>query len=130
MTMRILYQTVITIAVASLLASCTTNGQSTTQVASNFLNKQQVITTTNVAAKNPQYVTVYAKDQSPHTAYRVIGRASVSKHNILGMKRGNATLEEMMKKLAASVGGDGLINIDNNNDSMQATIIQFQKILI
>ena len=103
-----------------------------TQVASNFINRQSIIHTTKeiYPAKNPDQVALYAGDKTPHTAYRVIGIAKISRYNLLGLKRQNATLEGMMKSLAASIGGDGVIDIYTNNDSMQANIIQFQRILI
>lgn len=62
--------------------------------------------------------------------YRVIGVATVARHNIIGVMREDATIHDMMKNLAASVGGDGLINLNEIKDGMQATIIQYQKILI
>jgi len=36
----------------------------------------------------------------------------------------------MIKKLAASIGGDGLIDIQNNEKELQANVIAYQKILI
>jgi hypothetical protein len=81
-------------------------------------------------AKNPQAVSVYTKDQSPHTAYRVIGIANVSKYNFLGLPRQAATMQALLKQQAASIGGDGVINVSENDARMQANVIAFQKILI
>lgn len=130
--MRLSYPFLATIMVAFSLAGCTTKGQSTPQVASNFINRQHVITTTKETypAKNPQTVALYTPDKTPHAPYRVIGVATVSKYNLLGMQRKDDTVHEMMKTLAASVGGDGLINISNGEESIQANIIAFQKIMI
>jgi len=116
----------------SLLISCTTSSQSPTQFASNLINKQTVTKNTNQTypAKNPQKVALYINETTPHTAYRIIGAASVSKYNLLGMKREESTMHEMMKQLAASVGGDGLINFNSDETRLHANVIAFQKILI
>ena len=129
--MRIFAETIMVVLIALLIGGCST-GRSTTQVASNFINKQQVVMLIKdtYPPKNPRLITLYANDQSPHTAYRVIGIATVSKHNLLGMERREPLLKNMMKNLAASVGGDGLIEVKNKNDTIEAQVIQFQKILI
>ena len=129
--MRIFAETIMVVLIALLIGGCST-GRSTTQVASNFINKQQVVMLIKdtYTPKNPRLITLYANDQSPHTAYRVIGIATVSKHNLLGMERREPLLKNMMKNLAASVGGDGLIEVKNKNDAIEAQVIQFQKILI
>ena len=73
---------------------------------------------------------VYQKNQIPHAAYRIIGIASVSKHNILGLERNETTINTMMKKFAVSIGGDALIDIKNNRDVVEAQVIQFQQVMI
>ncbi|OGT37536.1 MAG: hypothetical protein A3F11_02650 [Gammaproteobacteria bacterium RIFCSPHIGHO2_12_FULL_37_14] len=129
--MKKMYHLVTAISITTLLMSCST-GKTPTQVASNFINRQSIVHTTRdtYPAKNPQQVALYAGDKTPHTAYRVIGIAKISRYNLLGLKRQDIALENMMKSLAASIGGDGVIDIATNNDSMQANIIQFQRILI
>ncbi len=123
-----------TLAVTLLLGACSTvhKGQSTTQVATNFIQQQNVEMTFPIQypPKNPQNIAVYSNEKSPHTAYRVIGIAKVSKYNLLGMEREQATIHAMMKNLAASIGGDGIIDVSSNKEGLQAHVIAFQKILI
>ena len=129
--MKKIYKMAGAIGITFLLISCST-GKSPTQVASNLINRQSVVHTTKETypARNPRQVALYAGDKTPHTAYRVIGIAKISRYNLLGLKRPDAALKDMMKSLAASIGGDGVIDIYSNNDTMQANIIQFQRILI
>lgn len=114
-----------------LLSNCSSTHTPSTNLANN-LNRQSVTLTTaqNYPAKNPKTVTIYTTTQSPQTAYRVIGVAKVSKYNLMGMQRQETTITDMMKHLAASIGGDGLMNITNHDDHMQANVIAFEKILI
>lgn len=120
------------ILISSMLYGCTSHVQSNTQMATNFIQRQQVTSTTqeNFSPKNPNTVALYTKEKEPHTAYRVIGVAKVSKYNMLGMQRQEATLHEMVRNLAASIGGDGVININQTHDGLEANVIKFQKILI
>jgi hypothetical protein len=128
---------------AFLLSACTTTGQSsttniatnfanTTEIATNFIQRQDVIKTskTTYPAKNPTQVAFYSGNKTPHAPYRIIGVAKVSKYNLLGMQRENHTVNSMMQNLAASIGGDGLINVSAKNDQVEASIIAFQKILL
>lgn len=127
--MRILHLLLIC---AFLLEGCSTSGQSSTQLASNFIHRQHVATITKekYPPKKPELIALYTKENKPMMPYRVIGVATVARHNIIGVMREDATIHDMMKNLAASVGGDGLINLNEIKDGMQATIIQYQKILI
>lgn len=116
-----------------LLNSCySTVPSCTQQVASNFLYREKVVATTKqmYRPKNPKYVTLYSKEQKLLTPYRVIGIATISKYNLLGKKRPQETLDDMLKNLAASLGGDALINVTNKGDSIQGHIIQFRRVFL
>lgn len=110
----------------ALLSGCTTTN-SPTQLASNIINRQHIATSVETAypAKKPQEVTLYS--YPPKQAYQVIGVASVYKKNILGQERKDDTIKEMMQKLAAKIGGDGLIDFVRQNDKVQASVITYQK---
>ena len=131
--MKTLYLTLVMMAVALLLESCSsTNGQSSTQLATNFIHRQHVVamTTEKYPPKNPKTIAVYNEEHKPLTPYRIIGIATVSKRNLIGMQRQDATVHDMIKNLAASIGGDGLINVSNNEENIQASVIAYQKIMI
>ena len=120
------------VAIAFLLGSCSSAGSPSTALAANFINRQTIepVTKEKYPPKSPQLVTLYTADQTPHTAYRVIGIATVSKYNLLGLQRQAIVIHNMMKNLAASIGGDGLINVSSNDKNFQAKVIAFQRILI
>ena len=130
--MKITQRFVIAGVATLLLNACASQGQSPTRMASNFINNESVIPTSNAdyPAKDPQTVALYQNNDSPHAPYRIIGMASVMRHNLLGMERTDATMQQMMKQLAANMGGDGLINVDKNPDALKAHIIAYQQILI
>lgn len=129
--MKMLFSFFTTILIACTLSACT-HGQSTTQVATNFIQRQHVVAKTNhiYPAKNPQNIAFFSEEKSPHAPYRIIASAKISKHNLLGMQRQDQTMENMMKKLAASIGGDGVIDVNKTQDGLEANVIAFQKILI
>lgn len=119
------------ISTASLIG-CSTPGHSPTQLASHAINRESVTLTTHDSypAKNPQIVSLYDQKQKPHAAYRIIGVASVSRYNLFGAQRKDEVIQQMMKKLAASIGGDGIIDLNYQPQAVQAKIIAYQKILI
>lgn len=121
-----------TSAVSLLLVSCASSTiPSSTQYASNMIHRQKVVKTTKekYPPKKSQLVTFF-NNETPQKAYRIIGVATVSKYNLFGIPREEAMLNNMMKDLAASIGGDGIINISQKGDNLQATIIAYEKILI
>jgi hypothetical protein len=113
---KTLSQTVVAFTMVVLLTSCA----------------QQVMSTTkdSYPPKNPQQITLYTKEQTPITPYRIIGIARVSHYNAFGLARETNTVHSLMKTLAASIGGDGLINIQKGKDQTEGHVIAYQQILI
>lgn len=130
--MKIPHIFLLTVSMSLLLQACTTNTHSNPQLATNFLTQQTIVATTDehYPVKNPQTVAVYTHGQKPAVPYKVIGVAKVAKHNFLGTKREEHVLHSMMKSLAASIGGDAVIDVSANEKHIQANVIAFQKILI
>ncbi len=117
-----------TIALCLALTGCTTPAVRT---ANNYLHKQSVTTSGHYPAKSAKQIALFQSNQSPQSAYKVIGIATVATRNHFGMQRPEETMHTMMKSLAASIGGDGLINLKpTEKGEWQANVIQFQKILI
>lgn len=111
------------IALAALLSACTAN---------HHLHHDQAVSTTNAAypAKKPETVAIYDETHSPKSPYRIIGIAKVANNNLFGLKRPDTAIQSTMKKLAASLGGDGLINVSHSEHEIEANIIAFQRIMI
>jgi hypothetical protein len=114
-----------------ILSGCTSpmTNQTRTEIASNYIRKQNVvkITPDYYPAKDAKTVGFYEQLHTlQNKPYKVIGVATVSKYNVLGVKREPDTVHTMLKTLAASIGGDGLINIYSSNSEMQASVIAFQ----
>lgn len=78
--------------------------------------------------KNPITVTFYRKGQKPEMPYRILGTETVSKFNTVGIKRQEASIRDVMRNLAASMGGDAVINIQRDDKSVFGTIIAYQDI--
>lgn len=130
--MRVNWHLSALVSVSVLLISCSTTTQkSPTQLASQFIQRESVTTITHqtYTAKNPAAVALYTSKSAPPAAYRIIGFTSVSKRNIFGMPRQNETVDMRMKKLAASIGGDGIIDVHSSENEVQAKVIAYQKII-
>lgn len=130
--MRLLIPSMILINIALVLSACSSSGRTPGQLASNFFNGESIKPTTHelYPAKNPQIVTFYNQRKAPLQAYRVIGVAKVSKHNLLGTTHQEQALQTMIKQLAASIGGDALIDISNTPEAIEGKVIAFQKIML
>jgi len=81
-----------------------------------------VMPTTQIK-KNPIAVSFYPKGKNPGTPYTVIGEAAVSKYNASGIKRQDAVIHDAMRTLAASMGGDAVIDVKHTNKSVVGQVI-------
>jgi hypothetical protein len=76
--------------------------------------------------KNPMTVTIFTAGEKPQKPYVVVGKETVSKFNFVGVKRQEAHIREAMRKLAANLGGDAIINVTHDDHSVSGTIIEFK----
>lgn len=75
--------------------------------------------------KNPMDVSFYTREMIP-PSYKVVGKASVSQYNAGGSKRAEAMIHDAMGNVAASMGGDAIINIKRNDKIVTGTVIAYQ----
>ena len=120
------------VSLVSLLTACTPTAPSRTQVAENYIHRRQVLLTSKefYPPKNPQTIKVFSEANKPSSPYRVIGVATVAKYNLIGFERKQDLAESMLKNLAASIGGDGIINFAIKPEMFQAQVIAYQKIML
>jgi hypothetical protein len=125
--MRILYLLGI-IYIALIVSSCATPPYRPAAVVST--EKTTVTPTCSSHHKDPLSVSLL-NISSPDRPYQVLGEARVSKYNIVGIKRQEATIRDIMRNLAASLNGDAVINIKNNDDqTISATVIAYKQVMV
>ncbi len=76
--------------------------------------------------KNPISVAFYKENEKPKAPYKVIGKETVSKYNIVGIKRQEASIHDAMRSLAASMGGDAVIDVKHDDKTVSGTVIGFE----
>lgn len=81
-----------------------------------------------VIYKNPVGIQVYASGQRPVRPYKVIGTETVSKYNPAGIKRQTAMIHDVMRNLAASIGGDAVIDVHPEDKSLTGKVIIYQNV--
>lgn len=80
--------------------------------------------------KDPTLIAFYQEDNSVKRPYRIIGREKVSRFNVIGMQRQSAQVNEIMRKVAASMGGDAVINIRQDEQKLEGTVISYERVLL
>lgn len=75
---------------------------------------------------NPQKVAFYTKSH-PNIPYTVIGEETISKFNQGGNKRQEANIRDGMRELAAAMGGDAVIDIKHDSQSVSGTVVAYVK---
>jgi len=75
--------------------------------------------------KDPMGVAVYNENKPIPQNYKVIGKETVSQYNSVGIKRQVASVKHIMRELAAAIGGDAVINVHRNDNTIQGTIIAY-----
>ena len=86
----------------------------------------QTVTKLPHVDKDPMTVSFYSHATPLKKQYTVIGKETVSKYNVAGLKRQQAVIHDAMRKVAAAMGGDAVINIEHNNKVVTATVITYE----
>jgi len=81
-------------------------------------------------SKSATAVAIYSKASLVNHPYRVIGQETVSRYNLIGMERKPLTVNHIMKDLAASIGGDAIMDVTEDGTRVEGTIISFEKVLL
>lgn len=79
--------------------------------------------------KNPMEVSVYYNQISlkpPYKPYKIIGEAKISNFNNGGIKRQDAIIHDAMRSVAASMGGDAIIDITRTPTAVIGKVISYQ----
>ena len=79
-----------------------------------------------IEKKDPAAISLLKNHEIPPVHYTVIGEATVSKYNVAGIKRQKAIIQDRLRELAASMGGDAVINQRNEGRYVTGTVISYQ----
>jgi hypothetical protein len=124
--MRTLYPLIV-INVALILNACTATR---TPVPPTQHTPSHVYTTQHHCHHHKDPVNVsFLNRQVPDRPFKVLGEAKVEKYNAVGIKRQEATIRDLMREQAASLDGDAIINIKNDEKTITATVIAYKKML-
>lgn len=81
-------------------------------------------------SKNPLDVSFVAAKKPLNVPYQVIGKASVSQYNMVGIKRQEATIRDIMRQLAASLNGDALIDLERDHHVVTAKVVAYKRVMV
>ena len=65
------------------------------------------------AVKDSKRIKIYLSASEVPKKYKVIGRVSAENYNIIGMEHSQLTITEELKRQAATLGANGIINLSN-----------------
>lgn len=82
---------------------------------------------TKPSQKNPMNVTLFTNGKKPTAPFKIIGTETVSKYNFVGIKRQEAHIRDVMRNLAANLGGDAVINISHQDKNIVGTVIALEE---
>ena len=95
-------------------------GCSTTDLQNIASNGNAMSTTgTKLLQANPNKVKLFYSAQGLPRNYTMVGRVSAEVYNVVGLEHTQSTIAEELKKQAASIGANGVMNI--NSGLMQVT---------
>mgnify|MGYP006378215841 CR=1 FL=1 len=87
---------------------------------------ERVMTTgTSYPPTSPASVQLY-QTQAPSKKFEEIGRVSVDKYNNLAIARSGDETYRLLREKAASIGGDGVMNITEDFASVSGVVIKLK----
>jgi len=78
-------------------------------------------------ASDPVNVSLYPTGAQPLHPYQVLGEGRVSKYNHGGIKRQIAYIHDKIRDIAASMGGDAVINLKDDKKIVTGTVVRYDK---
>lgn len=72
---------------------------------------------------NTDQVKLHYGQHEAHTNQKVIGHVKVDNNNIIGLEHNQHFIDDELKKQAASIGGQGVINIQTNTQTTTGDVI-------
>lgn len=78
-------------------------------------------------SKDPISIQVFPDGTQLNHHYKILGQETISKFNSNGIKRQEACIHDALRNLAASLGGDAVINITRDEKHVTGTIVAFDK---
>jgi hypothetical protein len=98
-----------------VISSVTISGCSTADI-TNVVSNGNAMSTSSVKLRptNPANVKLYYAGNTLPKHYKVVGRISAESYNIVGLEHTQEFIANELKKQAASVGANGVINITSN----------------
>ncbi|MDX1902433.1 MAG: hypothetical protein SFW66_10635 [Gammaproteobacteria bacterium] len=107
--------------IALMLSSCATPTNPT-------IDKPDPIKTSLVKpVKDPIGIAVYTHGEKPKGHYTVIGKAIVSRFNVVGIKRQKAIINDHLRSIAAAMGGDGIMDVSLTSNDVIGLVIVCKK---
>lgn len=114
-------------AIVGLISSIILSGCSTADL-KNVVSDGNALSTTDTkyAATNPKKVKLYYSSADAPKHYKIIGRVSANNQNLVAIDKSLESITEELKKQAASLGANAVINIrsDITKTSGDAVIVK------
>jgi hypothetical protein len=115
------------IATYSLISIFSLSGCSASDIRTMVSGGDSMSTSTvNHASTRPEQVKLFYSKSNEPKHFQVIGRVTANNDNMIGIPHGQATISAELKKQAASLGANGVINISSGleNTSGEAVLIK------
>jgi len=106
------------------LCGCASSMQGKTNQEDNTGIKTKVASTKTYSPTPPESVVLSSKPKL-NTPYKVIGSVSVNRYNFVGVKRQQAVINDIFRQEAAGIGGNAVINIQDNKKLASGDVIRF-----
>jgi hypothetical protein len=75
-------------------------------------------------------IAFYQQKAAIKRPYRIIGKETISRYNFVGLERQSATVNDLLRKVAISMGGDAIIDIRQDPLTVEGTVISYERALL
>jgi hypothetical protein len=109
-----------------LLSGCTTTSNFKNHT-KDMMSGTKIINLTNdhYTPTNPNSIIIIAPKTKLDTNYKKIAAIEVSKYNLVGVKRQQGVVDDLLQKYTAAAGGNAIIDVHIKKTKVTGTIIRF-----